>query len=335
MLDVERVGFRLGVPFGSGAGRGLGALGEGVGRFGGGSADDDLVEHHGGGVRAVVVEVEVDVVPIFAHEAAAELAQREVELLARVVLQRDDSRGGGLAVEVGVGRIGHQLVVEAVDVEVARGDFGVLLIEVLHLLRLSAPARGVGGLLHLHGNGLGEVVVDVDGHGDGSVAAGALEVAVVVHPLSVAAVERVFLLVEAVVEVAPCGVLLLVVAGVDVVDDDDLRLPHYFLARGNVQGSVDDLLEHIQPGVLEAGEGAPVAAGVAVDGGVVEVLEILCPDEFRTVPDGTSIDACLLHDGSDSGCHGIFLSVVFAEDGAEGSVPSAVVVAHAVVLGQS
>ena len=143
-------------------------------------------------------------------------------------------------------------------------------------------------------------------------------------------VEGVGLQVESVVEVVPCGV----VVGL-VVDNYNLRLIDYLLTRGNVHGAVDNLAEHVEPDTLEVGKGSPVATGVALDGRVVQVLEVLRPDELRSIPNGATVDTCLFHDGSDTGTTRILLAMLVAQQLVQRVVPAAVVIAHAVVLGQT
>ena len=297
-----------------GTGRGLGQLAH---RLGGDASDDNLVGLLCEAVAAVVVEIEVYVVGILADDAAGELAILQLQRVAGVILQGDVGRGRLLGVEIAVGGVGHQLVAVAVDVEVAFRHLRVLGVEVGLLLGLRAPARGVVGALHLHGNLLGHVVVETHDDGDGTVAAGRLEVAEVVVPLAVVVaglltlVEGVGLQVEAVVEVVPRRVGL--IAALQVVDDYDLGLVDHFLARGYVHRAVDDAAPHLHPDALEVWRGGPVAAGVAVDIGVGLVEEaFLAPYQLGTVPDGAAVDAGLLHDGADAGRAGIFLAVVLA-----------------------
>ena len=220
--------------------------------------------------------------------------------------------------------------------KVAGRYLGILLVEIGLLLCDGSPTVGVGRLLHLHGNSLCSIVVESHHEWNGTVATGALQVAVVVHPLAVATVEGVGLLVESVEEVAPCGVFIFVVATSLVVDDDNLGLTEHFFARRNVDCSIDYLSEHVEPDALEVGELCPIAACVAVDSGVVHLMQaLLAPSQFRTVPDCTSIAAHLFHDGTDTSCSRILLPMTFAKDSIEGAIPSAVVVAHTVVLGQT
>ena len=146
-------------------------------------------------------------------------------------------------------------------------------------------------------------------------------------------VEGVGLQVNAVVEVVPRRVGL-VVAG-NIVDDHNLGLCQHFFAGRDIHRTVDNLAPHVEPDALEVGEGAPVAAGVAIDLGIVLVLEALAaPDKLRTVPDGTAVDAALLHHGTDAGAAGI-LALVLAYQLRRRVVPATVVVADAVVLGQT
>ena len=94
--------------------------------------------------------------------------------------------------------------------------------------------------------------------------------------------------------------IFFIAAAVLVVDDDNLCVVDDFFARGDVHGSVDDLTEHVEPDATEVGECAPVATGVAFDGGVAQVLEILGPDELRSVPYSTAVDAGLFHHRSNA-----------------------------------
>ena len=340
VLHADRVGAGFSIVVGRGAGRiarsARGVLGERVGRLGRDTRDDNLVSLCRDGVAAVVVQVEIDVVRIFANDAARQFSVVQSERVARVVKQRNLSRCVFLFIQIGVRRVRDQLVAQTAHEEVALRHLGIFGVELADLLRLRAPARSVGRLLHLHGDGLGSIVVETDDERNGTIAARLLQVAVVLHPLAIAAVERVGLLVESVVEAAPCGIHLLVVAAGAVVDDDNLRLAQHFFAGGDVDATVDDLAEHVEPDTLEVGELRPVAARVAVDGRVVHLVQaLLAPRQFRAVPHGTAVAGHLLHHRADAGGGRIFLAVVLAENGIQSAVPAAVVVAHAVVLGQS
>ena len=107
------------------------------------------------------------------------------------------------------------------------------------------------------------------------------------------------------------------------------------LAGGNIHLTLDNLAPHINPDALEIGIQAPVATGIAINGRVVLVLKVLRPDELRTIPHGTTVDAGLLHHGTDTGTARIFLAVVLAQHLGQHVVIATVVIAHAVVLGQA
>ncbi len=269
------------------------------------------------------------------HDAAAQLAVSQREAVAGVVEQGDVGRGRSLLVKVCVGRVGDQLVLEPLHEQVTLAHFGILPVEVGHLGRQRRPLSRARCLVDLDRDGLGQVVVELVDHGYGAIAPRLLEVAVVFHPLPVAMVERVVLLVQSVVEVAPGGILVLVAARRDIVDHHHLGFPHHFLSCRDVQRAVDDLAEHVNPGVVQAGEPSPVAARVSVDSGVVEDLEVFGRGEFRPVPHGAAVHAGLLQCRPDARCDGVFLAVVLPEQGIESAVPSAVVIPDAVVLGQS
>ena len=284
-------------------------------RIGGLSCDagyDDLIDLSCRAVATVVVQIEIDVVFILADESAGEFSPGELQRIAGVILQGDVGRCRLLTVQIGVRRVGDQLVCVAVYVEIALADFRILCIEVGRLLGGGTPARGVVGLSYLYGNRLCSIVVETDDDGDGTITARLLEVAEVVHPLSVAAVEGIGLLVQAVVEIAPCRIFILIAATVLVVDDDNLCVVDDFFARRDVHGAIDNLSEHVEPDATEVGECAPVATGVAFDGGVAQVLEILSPDELWSVPYSSTVDAGLFHHGSNAGGTRIFLSVILA-----------------------
>ena len=289
-----------------------GVAGERIGGLSRDAGYDDLIDLSCRAVATVVVQIEIDVVFIFADESTGEFSPGELQRIAGVILQGDVGRCRLLAVQIGVRSVGDQLVCIAVYVEVALADFRILSIEVGRLLGGGTPARGVVGLPYLYGNRLCSVVVETDDDGDGTVTARLLEVAEVVHPLSVAAVEGIGLLVQAVVEIAPCSIFVFIAATVLVVDDDNLCVVDDFFARRDVHGSIDNLTEHVEPDATEVGECAPVATGVAFDGGVAQVLEILGPDELRSVPYSSTVDAGLFHHGSNAGGTRIFLSVILA-----------------------
>ena len=62
---------------------------------------------------------------------------------------------------------------------------------------------------------------------------------------------------------------------------------------------------------------------------------LLVPRKLWAIPHGTTVDAGLLHHRADAGSRRIFLAVILAQDSIHGTVPAAVVVAHAIVLGES
>ena len=120
---------------------------------------------------------------------------------------------------------------------------------------------------------------------------------------------------------------------------DRTELVDNFLLGRDIESAVNDLAPHIHPDVAEAWEGAPtthiIRLGAILDGAIIEVLEVFGPDKFWSIPYCASILAGLLHHGSDACSDRIFLSVVISEQSSERTVPSAVVVTHAVVLGKS
>ena len=84
------------------------------------------------------------------------------------------------------------------------------------------------------------------------------------------------------------------------------------------------------------GSWCPVAAAIAINDfrvGLCEALTALCPRQFRTVPDGTAVDARLFHHRTDAGSTRI-LALTFALQVTHGALPSAIVVADAIVFGQ-
>ena len=294
--------------------------------------DDNLVGYRCDGVGAVVVEIKVDVVSILPDSGSGEHAPGELQFLASVVLQGNRCRGRPLTIKIGVRRVGDQLVAVAVDIEVARAHFRILRIKVLELGALAGP---FGRFLYLHRNGLGRVVMEFGHDRNGTISACLLEPSKVVHPASVVLVQRVVLLIQSVVEIFPPDIFVFVAAGGDIIDHYNLGLVNHFLPCGNIERAVDDLAEHIHPHILEAGEAAPVTMRVALDRRIAEIFEVFGPDELRPIPYGPAIDTALLHNCGESCRHGILLAVVLAQHHVEGSVPSTVVVAYAIVVGKS
>ena len=186
----------------------------------------------------------------------------------------------------------------------------------------------------MQGNCFGKVVIKFRHDGNGTIASGLLKPRQVVHIVAIAFVHRIFLLIQPVVQIIPSYIFVLVAARGEVVHDNDLRFAQHLLSCGNIERAVDDLTEHIHPHILEAREAAPVTMCVAIDLCIVEVLEIFCPDELWPVPYSTTIDTALLHDRGESGGNGIFLAAVFAKHHIERSVPSTVVIADTIVVGQ-
>ena len=323
-----------GIPSEGGLRLGLGPDIHRAGGLGRDAGHHDAVGHQRGTVRPVIVQIDVDMAGILLDDAAAELAVGELQRRATVVLQGDDGRGRGLAVQIGVGCVGDKLVAEARHEQVAPARLGIVGVELGHLGGLRGPARGGGRLADLHGNGACQVVVEARHHGNHAVTARALQVESVLHPLPAAAVHRVVLLVKAVVEAAPGGILVLVAAGGEVVHHGNLRAAHHVGPGGDGQRAVDDLAKQVDPRIAKPGERAPVAVREALDGGVSQVLEVLGPDKFRAVPHGTAVDTRLLHHRADAGRHGIGAAVAASQHLVERPVPSAIVVAHAIVGGQ-
>ena len=83
--------------------------------------------------------------------------------------------------------------------------------------------------------------------------------------------------------------------------DDGFDIADYFLTRRDVHRTVGDATPHIEPDALEVIERTPIAAGIAVYVRIIEVLEVLGPNQFRTVPHSTAVYASLFHNGTDTG----------------------------------
>ena len=69
--------------------------------------------------------------------------------------------------EVGERIVGDELVVVACHEEVARADFWIEAVELVHLAPFAGPFVSVLGALHLHWDALCQVVVEVDDDRDG------------------------------------------------------------------------------------------------------------------------------------------------------------------------
>ena len=298
--------------------------------------DGDDVYDRRRSIRTEIVQIEVDVVVVLTDDTARQFAVVQDERVAGVIRQGDAPFGCCLLVQIGIRGVGYQLVPHAGHKEVARRYLGILLVELVDLLLEVTPLLGALRLLHLHGNALCQVIVEFERNGNGGIAARLLEIAVVFHPLAITLVHRIVLLVKLVVEVAPGGILVFITACIHVVDHYDLRAVDDFLSCGNAQGAVDDLTEHIRPNGLEMGSRCPVATAIAINDlrvGLCEALAAVRPRQFRTIPDGTAVDARLFHHRTDAGSTRI-LTLAFALQVAHGTFPTAVVVAHAIVLGQ-
>ena len=275
-------------------------------------------------------------VVVLTDDTARQFAVVQDERVAGVIRQGDAPLGCCLLVQIGIRGVGYQLVPHAGHKEVARRYLGILLVELVDLLLEVTPLLSALRLLHLHGNALCQVIVEFERNGNGGIAARLLEIAVVLHPLAITLVHRIVLLVKLVVEVAPGGILVFITACIHVVDHYDLRAVDDLLSCGNAQGAIDDLTEHIRPNGLEMGSRCPVATAIAINDlrvGLCEALAAVRPRQFRTVPDGTAVDARLFHHRTDAGSTRI-LALATALQVAHGTLPSAVVVAHAIVLGQ-
>ena len=280
-------------------------------------------------------------VGILADDGAGEFAVLQLQGVAGVILQGNLCRRRFLTVQIGVRGIGHQLVTVAVHIEVACRHFGILVVEIGLFSSLRRPTRGIVRAFHLYGNLLSNIVIEVDYDGNGTITTGLLEVTEVVVPLSVVMagflplVGGVSLQVDTIVEIVPRGVGVIAFRDVEVVDHHDLRLVYHLFAGGDIHRAVDNLAPHIRPDALEVGRGRPVSTGIALDIGVALVQEtLLTPDELRTVPHRTAVDAHLLHHRSDTSTTGI-LTLVLTDQFTGHIVPAAVVIAHTIILGQT
>ena len=336
VLNGEGVSACLCIPcLAWGVGLGCYTLLERIGRLACSTTNDELVGDEGCGVRTEVVEIHIDVVGIFVDDTIAEFSIHQSETFASVVEERNLRRRRRCLAEVGEWIVGDEFVVVTCHEEVTSTDFWIELVELCHLACLRWPCGGVGCALHLCWNGLGKTVIEVDDNRDGLVTPRLLEVGEVVHELSIASVEMVGLLVESIVEVARSGVLVGIVARVVVVDKYHLVAANHFLTGRDVDASVNHLSEEVEPSVVEGAECTPVAALVAVHVGMVELSEVLCPNEFGTVPHSSTVDSRLFEYRAITAGSRIFLSVSFAKKCFECAVPSAVVVAHTIVRSQS
>ena len=182
----------------------------------------------------------------------------------------------------------------------------------------------------MHRDTFGNIVIEAWHHGDSAITARRLQIPTVVLPTSVAFVARVFHLIQAGIE----GIGHLEVTG-SIVNQHGLRLGNNFLTGGNIHLSLDNLTPHINPDTLEVRKQSPVAAGIAIHVTVTEVLEVLGPDKFWSVPHGTAVHTGLLHHGAYTGTAWIFLAVLLAQHLSQHVVVAAVVVTYTIVLGQT
>ncbi len=134
MAHLYGVGMGFGVVVGRGRGIGLHALGHLIRGLVGHTGHHNLVHHQFGGVVAVVVQVEVNVVGTLANQAAAQFAVGELQAFAGVVEQGDVGPRRGLRVQIGVGGVGNELVLQTRHIQVALAYLGILVVEVGHFL---------------------------------------------------------------------------------------------------------------------------------------------------------------------------------------------------------
>ena len=191
--------------------------------------DNNLVGLYSTGVVSVIVQIKIDVVSKLADMSTRKFAVGQFHFLASVVLQGNGGRGSFLFIQIGIGRIGHQLVAIAVHIEVASRHFRILGIEVVHLLGLRRAL--IGRLLQLHRNSLRNIVIETNDKGNSAITPSLLEIAKIVHPLAVTTIEWIALLIKSVVEASPSSILVFIVAAALVVLYSNLDITHHFLAR--------------------------------------------------------------------------------------------------------
>ena len=109
-------------------------------RFGSNSLDDDFVGLLGSSVITIVIQIDVDVIGIFANDATGEFAVGELQCITGVVLQWDFGRSGLLFIQIGVWSVSHQLVAIAVHIEVTLRYLGIAAVEIADLTSLRTPA---------------------------------------------------------------------------------------------------------------------------------------------------------------------------------------------------
>ena len=246
MLHIEGEGARFGIPLLCSGVVGKGALAHRVGRFSCGTFHHNLVQHLGGGVVAVVVQIEINVVAILTNDTTAQLTPSQFKALASVVLERYLCRSSFLLIHISIRRVGDQLVLVAVHVKVACAHLGVLCVEVIHFTCLSAPTGGVVRFLHLHRNVLSQIVVQTCHDWHGSIATCGFEVTEVIVPLPIVPlplfllIERVCLQIKPIVEVIPSRVVISFV-----IDDHNLGLLQHFFTSGDIHGTIDDFTPHV------------------------------------------------------------------------------------------
>ena len=118
-------------------------------------------------------------------------------------------------------------------------------------------------------------------------------------------------------------------------DDDNLCFLNDLLTRRNIHRSINDTTPHVNPDSTEVWEGGPIAACVTIDIRIPLILEAFAtPNQFGTIPYCTSVDARLLHHRSDA-CATRVLALAVTYQTIHRSVPTAVVVAHSIVLCQT
>lgn len=194
------------------------------------------------------------------------------------------------------------------------------------------------------GIAFGKVVVEQRHDWQCSIAARFLKPCHVVHEVSVSRligrgflVEGVVLLVQTIVDILPTSIFVFVGTVVDVVDDHHLGLAEHLLACRDIERAVDDLAEHVDPNVFESRKHCPLVGHVSVGGtGVFLCVKAFGGDGLRSVPNGTTIDAGLFHHGGYTRAKRVLQIVVVGTcHDVLVKFPSAAVVAHAVVIGQT
>lgn len=79
----------------------------------------------------------------------------------------------------------------------------------------------------------------------------------------------------------------------------------------------------------------PSSCGCSHHGGVALVLEILCPDQFWTIPHSTAVHASLLHHSANTSSCGVFLAMSITQNTVQCTIVSTVVISHTIILGKT